>query len=345
MERTDTLDGARPGTASGRWGAAPAVALPALFVLLWSSAFIAAVIGLGAVSPLLLTCLRFTVAGLLIAGLALVTRRRWPRGRQLAHVAVSGLFMQALQFGGLYSAIGAGLPSGLVALVQGLNPAVIAMLAAPVLGERIRGRQWLGFGIGALGVLVAVSDQWGLHPGAVLCAGLGLLGLGGGTVYQKRFVSDMDVLAGTSVQFLAGAPVLGVAALLLEQPRVSNWAAFGAALAWIVLVNSVGTFVLLNVMLRRGDASQVGALFFLTPGVTALLSWLAVGSTLSPRELAGLALGGVGVLLAAGRSRRSGAGLRRPPVSGASPSAARSASSRPAASGPSAWRPCGNSAR
>lgn len=307
--------------------------LPPVFVLLWSSAFIAAVIGVGAAPPLLLTFARFAVAGLLLAGIAVLARRPWPRGRQLMHVVVSGLLMQAVQFGAMYAAIGAGLPGGVVALVQGLNPVVIALLAAPLLGERISGRQWWGFGIGGFGVLVAVSDQWGHSAGAVLCASLGLLGLGAGTVYQKRFVTGMDLISGTAVQFLASAPLLGVATVLFERPRVTAWGPFLAALAWIVLINSLGTFLLLNRMLQGGAASKVGTLFFLTPAVTALLSWLLLGRGLTPLELVGLVLGGVGVLLASAR------------FSGGARSAARYASSRPAASDPSAARPLVNRAR
>lgn len=303
--------------------------VPPVFVLLWSSAFVAAVIGVGAAPPLLLTCARFTAAGVLLAGLALLTRASWPRGRQLGHVVVSGLLMQALQFGATYVAVGSGLPVGVVALVQGLNPVLIALLAAPVLRERIRPRQWWGFGLGGIGVLVAVLDQWGHAAGGVLCALLGLLGLSAGTVYQKRYVRHMNVLAGTAVQFGASAPVMAAATLLLEEPKVTSWPAFGASLAWIVVVNSIGTFVLLNVMLRRGAASRVGSLFFLTPMVTALLSWLVLGRGLATLELAGLVLGGVGVLLAAVPARPG-----RPFVSGVAPRAARCASSRPAAAAP-----------
>jgi drug/metabolite transporter (DMT)-like permease len=271
--------------------------IPAIFVLLWSSAFIAGVLGVGAAPPLLLICARFAGASVVLAALTLVLRRRWPRGRQLAHLAVSGVLMQAIQFGALYSAIGLGLPAGLVALVQGLNPTLIAMMAVPVLGERILGRQWWGFAIGAAGVVLALTDQW-RHAAAVLCAVLGLLGLAAGTVYQKRFVRDMDVFSGTTVQFAVSVPVVAVATALFEHPVVTNWGAFTASLVWMVLINSVLVFVLLNVMLRKGEANKVGTLFFLTPAVTALLAWVTLGSTLSEVEIAGLILGGVGVLLA-----------------------------------------------
>jgi drug/metabolite transporter (DMT)-like permease len=313
--------------------------MQAVFVLLWSSAFVAAVIGVAAAPPLLLTFARFASAGLLLAMLALLARSRWPRGRQLGHVAVSGLLIQALQFGACYTAIGTGLPGGLIALIQGLNPALIALLAAPVLGERITPRQWVGFGLGGAGVVIAVLDQWSFSAAGVVLAVLGLLGLSGGTVYQKRFVAETDVLPATAVQFLVGAPVLGLATLLLERPRVSDWPAFGAALAWIVVINSLGTFVLLNLMLRRGAATRVGTLFFLTPGVTAAMSWVILGRRLTGLELAGLTVGGIGVLLAATRSGRGRA------ISGGGRRAARSASWLRGAAGPWAARRCGSRAR
>ena len=344
--------GTGPNGAAGRpvRRALDAVLAP-LFVLLWSSAFVVAVIGVGAAPPLFLTFARFAVAGVLLTALALLTRARWPRGRQLGHVVVSGLLVQALQFGAVYVAIGQGLPGGVVALVQGLNPALIALFAAPVLGERIGRRQCWGFGVGGLGVLLAVSDQW-THSGlGVVCAVVGLLGLSGGTVYQKRFLGEVDVLAGTAVQFLVSMPVLAVATWLFEpRPRVSSWPAFGAVLAWMAVVNSVGVFVLLSVLLRRGEANRVGSLFFLIPAVTAALSWLVLGRGLATPELVGLATGGVGVLLAGtpGRRRRTGGrrrGRRRVRVSGAEPCAARSASWRRAAGVPSAWRRSGRRAR
>ncbi|MEU5882977.1 DMT family transporter [Spirillospora sp. NPDC047279] len=289
-----------PAGVAGRRSRAAAM-MPPVFVLLWSSAFIAGAIGVDAAPPLLLTFARFALAGLLLTGLALVLRAPWPRGRLLAHIAVTGLLIQAVQFGALYTAMGLGLPAGVVALAQGLNPVVIALLAASLLGERVTGRQWAGFALGAAGVVLAVAGRVAFSPLGVVLLVVGLLGLSAGTVYQKRFVADMNVFSGTAVQFLVAAPVIGLSSLAFETPRVGHWPAFGTALAWIVLVNSVGVFLLLNTMLRRASASRVSTLFFLTPSVTAVLAWLVIGQALDAWTVAGLALGGVGVLLA-GRS-------------------------------------------
>lgn len=276
-------------------------AAPAVFVLLWSSAFIAGVIGVGAAQPLWLTLWRLLIAGAVMTTIAIIARAPWPRGRRLLHVMITGLLIQAVQFGALYSAMGMGMPAAVVALVQGLNPVVIALLAGRFLGERVTGRQWVGFGLGAVGVVLAVADRLSFSGVAVVLCVVGLLGLSMGTLYQKRFVPDLDVRSGTAIQFLTAAPVVGVAALLSETPRIDDWGGFWGALAWLVVVNSMGVFVLLNIMLRRSSASRVSTLFFLTPSVTALLAWIIVGQALHPLAVLGMLVGGAGVLLAARR--------------------------------------------
>ncbi|WP_433338721.1 DMT family transporter [Spirillospora sp. CA-294931] len=294
------VEGARRRAAAAVRGRSPVqVAGPPVFVLVWSSGFVAGAIGVDAAPPLLLMFARFAVAGVALAAFAALVRAPWPRGRALRHVMVAGLLVQAVQFGALYTALGMGLPAGIVALVQGLNPVVIALLAARTLGESVTGRQWAGFGLGAAGVVLAVADRVAFSAvGVVLCA-VGLAGLSVGTVYQKRFAADMDVRTGTAVQFLAAAPVIGVVSLVAETPRVTDWGVFGGALAWMVLVNSIGAFLLLNTLLRRSLASRVSTVFFLTPSVTALMAWGLLGQGLDPLAVAGLVLGGAGVLLAA----------------------------------------------
>ncbi|WP_217369282.1 DMT family transporter [Nonomuraea antri] len=239
--------------------------VPAVFVVTWSSAFVAGVIGVAAAPPLLLTFVRFALAGLLLAGFALAVRAPWPRGRRLLHVVVSGALVMAVQFGALYSAMALRMPAAVVALVQGLNPVVIALLAGRFLGERVSRAQWLGFGLGAAGVGLAVADRVSLTlSGLALCV-LGLLGMSLGTLYQKRFAGDLDVRTVTATQTLTAAPLVGVVSLATEPMRVDDWGSFSAALAWLVLVNSIGAYLLLNTMLKRGSASRVSTVFFLTP--------------------------------------------------------------------------------
>jgi drug/metabolite transporter (DMT)-like permease len=305
---------ASPRSDGPPWGSATAVgariAAPS-FVLLWSSAFIAGAVGLRSAPPLLLTGIRFAAAGLILALVALVTRAPWPRGRQLAHVIAAGLLLQAVQFGGFYWAMSLGLPAALVALVQGLTPVLTATAAWLLLGERSSRVQRLGFGLGAAGVVLAVAGRIDLHGGvalAVIPAVVGLLGASLGMLYQQRFCSGMDLRSGTATQLLVSVPVLAVATLAIEHPRVSHPLPLAGALAWLVVVNSIGTFTLMYAMLRHRSASQVSSLFFLTPAVTAILAYLILGQALGWLTIAGLLVSGAGVLLATRRRDRAAAG-------------------------------------
>ena len=228
-----------------------------LFVILWSSAFIAGSVGLRSAPPLLLTLLRFALAGVILALVAWVTRAPWPRGRQLLHVVVAGLLLQAVQFGGFYWAMAIGLPAALTALVQGMTPVITALAAWLLLGERTRATARLGFGLGTAGVVLAVAGRLDLNASvamALIPAAVGLAGASLGLLYQQRFCGQMDLRTGTATQLLASVPVLAVLTLAVEHPRITDPLPFAGAMAWLVVVNSIGTFMLLYAMLRRRPA-------------------------------------------------------------------------------------------
>ncbi|MCX4096393.1 DMT family transporter [Nocardia sp. alder85J] len=277
-------------------------AAPAAFVLMWSSAFIAGIIGVGAAPPMVLLFGRFGSAGLALAVYAVAVHAQWPRGRQLLHAVVAGLLMQIVQFGAFYTAMTDHVSAAVVSLIQGLNPVVIALFAGRVLGETVTRRQWLGFAVGGVGVGLAVLDQSAFSVSGLLLCFVGLLGLSLGTVYQKRFTPEIDSRSATAVHALASAPVAGLLAWAYRDFHIVDTGRFAGALVWMVLVNAMGAFLLLNAMLRRWDTTRVGKLFFATPAVTAIMAWLVVGQPLHPLTLTGLAVGVVGMVLAARRS-------------------------------------------
>lgn len=286
---------------------------PVAFVVMWSSAFIAGIIGVGAAPPMVVLFARFACAGLVLTLYALAVQAEWPRGRDLIHVAIAGLLMQMVQFGAFYVAMADHVSAAVIALVQGLNPVVIALFAGTVLHEVVSPRQWLGFGIGGLGVGLAVVDQSHFSAiGLVLCV-IGLLGLSLGTVYQKRFVPRVDARTSTAVHVLVSAPVAGILMLAGGDTRIHDPLRFAGALGWMVAINAVACFLLLNAMLRRWDATRVGKLFFATPAVTAALAWLVIAQPLRPLTLAGLGVGLLGMILAGGRRTAGGPALQSVP--------------------------------
>ena len=93
--------------------------MPALFVLLWATGFIGAKYGLPGAPPLTFLLLRFGIVILLMAALSVATRAVWPRGVQLAHVAVAGVLLQAGYLGGVFCAIDLGMSAGLAVANRG----------------------------------------------------------------------------------------------------------------------------------------------------------------------------------------------------------------------------------
>ena len=273
---------------------------PALFVLLWSTGFIGAKYGLPHAEPFTFLLIRLALVAALLSGAALVARAPWPSLRQAGHLAVAGLLVHAVYLGGVFSAIAHGLPSGMTALIVGLQPLLTAALASRLLGEKVGPKQWLGLGLGLVGVGMVVWRKLSLDadPVAILCALAALGGITVGTLYQKRFCASTDLRSGTAVQYMACCVVLGIAALFTENMLVDWTPTFVFALGWLVLGLSVGAVFLLYLLIRQGQAARVASLFYMTPPTTALMAWALFGESLPPMALAGFVVVAIGVALA-----------------------------------------------
>jgi drug/metabolite transporter (DMT)-like permease len=274
---------------------------PLLFVLLWSTGFIGAKLGLPHAEPLTFLLIRYLAVITLMSGVALLMRAPWPRdGRAWFHIGVSGVLVHAIYLGGVFIAISKGLPAGVASIVVGIQPLLTAVGAGLLLGESVLRRQWIGLAMGFIGVALVVSGKLGngYNLNALTPALVALLGITLGTLYQKRFCPHFDLRTGAIAQFVPTAILtIGVAAAT-ESFRVEWVPEFVFALGWLVLVLSVGAISLLNVLIRSGSAVNVATLFYLVPPSTALIAWLVFGETLSPLAIAGMGLAVWGVYLA-----------------------------------------------
>ena len=274
---------------------------PLLFVLLWSTGFIGAKLGLPHADPLSFLLIRYLLVLSLMTLVALLMRAPWPRdARQWFHIGVSGLLVHAIYLGGVFMAIGKGLPAGVASLVVGIQPLLTAVGAGWLLNEAVLARQWAGLALGFVGVALVVSGKLGstfgldaLWPALAALAGITL-----GTLYQKRFCPSFDWRTGAIAQFLPTAVATAVVVNVTNSFRVEWVPEFIFALAWLVLVLSVGAVSLLNMLIRRGSAVNLASLFYLVPPSTALLAWLLFDERLAGIALTGMALAVWGVYLA-----------------------------------------------
>jgi drug/metabolite transporter (DMT)-like permease len=274
---------------------------PAVFVVLWSTGFIGSKYGLPYAEPFTFLTLRMLLVVAILGAVLLVTRPVWPNATGLGHSAVTGMLMHGLYLGGVFVAINRGLPAALTALIVGLQPVLTSTLANRLLGERVLPRQWLGLAIGLAGVFLIVRGNITSGAGAPAIAWIAstvaLIGITAGTLYQRRFGGNIDWRCGFLFQYGAAGVMFVIAAFALEKREV-NWDPhFIGALAWMVLVLSLGAIWLLYFLIRRSAATRVVSLFYLTPPVTALMAWAMFGDKLDFISLAGMAACAAGVFL------------------------------------------------
>ncbi len=279
-------------------------AMPAVFVLIWSTGFVVARYGMPHAPPMSFLAVRYACSLLAFAVWIAWVRAAWPRnGMQWVHLSVTGVLMHGGYLGGVWIAVKGGLGAGLAALVVGLQPLLTALwLSARQrqgVGHRVSARQWLGLCLGLLGLLLVVGNK--LHLGEASLRGLGfvvlaLASITVGTLYQKRWLTACDVRTANSVQLLAALAVTWPLALLESEPIDWHPHMLGA-LAWSVLVLTLGGSSLLYLLIQRGAATRVTSLMYLVPPCTAVLAWLLFGEALGPGVLAGLALSAAGVAL------------------------------------------------
>lgn len=288
---------------SSRHSTLAAVA-PWLFVLLWSTGFIGARLGLPYIEPFTFLGIRFAIAASLLAGLSLALRAPWPRGgAALRHIAVAGLLLHAGYLGGVFFAIDRGMPAGLSALVVSLQPILTAVIVRRTLGEEVSARQWLGLVLGLVGVTMVLGEKL-LAPGAgpppVTAASMtavvvALISTTLGTIYQKRHGARMPLLSGTALQYVAAGLAMAPLALLFETGEITWAPQLVFAMLWLVLVLSIGAILLLMLLLRLNSTARVASLFYLVPPATAVEAYLVFGERLGPLALLGLLVASVGV--------------------------------------------------
>ena len=281
-------------------------ATPFAFVVIWASGFVVAKYAAPYAEPLSFLVLRYAGVVALMLALALLARAPWPRGRQVLHVAVAGIGIQAAYLGGVWTAVAAGMPAGVAALVVNLQPVLTAAVAG-LLGQRPGPRQVAGLLLGFAGVALVVSNRLTTEGLSLLTLGLtgvALLGITAGTLYQKRFCPHFDLRTGQVVQFAASIVVTLPFVAAFESFRITWAPELVGALAWSVLVLTGGGISLLFLMLRRGAAAQVTSYFYLVPGITALMAFAMFGEALGPVAVGGMALTVLGVALATRQVRR-----------------------------------------
>lgn len=275
------------------------VGAAAVFVLTWSSGFLIPAVATTDVDPLTLLVWRFAPVAVVLLAVSAVTRAgRGVRAREYGIQTVIGLLAQFGYCVAVYAAVAAGIATGTVALIDAVQPLLVAVLVGPVLGLRVRGAQVAGLVVGAGGVLLVVQSQFGAGsapPVAYLLPAIAMVCLVIGTLVQRRTAVRTGVLLTLTIHVTATAVLLvivgALSGALVPPARPSFW----IAVVLTAIFPTLGAYGLYWWLLRRIGITALQALLFLVAPATAIGGALLLGEPLTVTTLAGFALCGAGV--------------------------------------------------
>src|SRR5258705_1816028 len=279
---------------------------PAIFVVLWSTGFVATKYVLNSAEPLTYLSIRMACVVGLMAIIVMIARPPWPDRSGVGHSIVAGLLVHGFYLGGTAIAIAHSIPAGLSALIPGLQPILTSTLANRWLGERVTPLQWTGLLLGLAGVVLILHNRpisgeagWGR-----LASGVSLVSITLGTLYQRRYCNAIDWRAGNLVQYIAVTIFFGLGAWLFENNEVHWTAEFILALSWLAVVLSIGSIGLLYWLIRRSAATSVASLFYLVPAVPALIAHVPFAERLHAVAITGMTACAAAVFLVNRREMR-----------------------------------------
>ncbi|MGE0557044.1 MAG: DMT family transporter [Burkholderiales bacterium] len=277
------------------------------FVSVWGSGFIATKIGLQHAAPFTFLTLRFAFGILCLAAIVLIVKPRWPADRrELGHIIVAGLLMHAVHLGGSHYTQYLGMSAGITAVLLSIQPLLTAIIAGRWMRERLSLRQWLGIAVGLAGVTLIVWHKIDVREatlGALVAVGVSLAGVTAGTLYQRTWCPAVDLRAAALLQFVATILVLAPLAWFVEGGSVRWSWSLAAAIVFLVIGASILAVNALHVLMRRGQATRVTSLIYLTPVFAVGLELTMFGVVPTAISLAGIIITCAGVAMVSWRAR------------------------------------------
>jgi drug/metabolite transporter (DMT)-like permease len=276
-----------------------AIWMSPLFILIWSTGFIIARYGMPHAEPLTFLAIRFFGVILILLPCILWFKAPWPSKSQIVHLAIAGVLIQFGYLAGVWIAIRHGMPVGLTALIVGLQPILTAVFVS-LLAEKITRSQWQGLFLGLFGVFLVLYAQIntaGVNAQTIFFNITGLLSITVGTIYQKKYCAQFDLRTGSLIQFITSLGLATIGAFLFETREVEWVLELIGALVWGIVGISIGAMSLLFILIRRGNATKVSSLMYLTPPTTAIMGWILFNEPLTILVGLGTLLTMLGVLI------------------------------------------------
>jgi drug/metabolite transporter (DMT)-like permease len=278
----------------------PVLAL-AVITIIWGYNWVVMKEALRFCGPFVFAAMRAFPAALCLCGILLLAKKDW-RPRQVKWTILLGLLSTTLGLGlPIWSLVSGG--AGKTAVLLYTMPFWVILLAWPILGERIRGLEWLAviLAFAGLAFIVAVDAAGANLFSSILAVVSGVSWAGSAIVARiMRRSPDFDVVSVTTWQMIYGVGPLMLVAFLVPAQPIQWTTAFIAALVYNIFVTSVVAYLLWFYILERLPAGMATMGTLVTPIIAILAAAVQLGEIPTLYENVGivLILSGIGLLSA-----------------------------------------------
>ncbi len=269
------------------------------FIFLWASAFVAAKLGLSDAGPFSMLAIRFVIVSFIFAIIVFLFRAKWPKKSEVLYIGLVGILLHGFYLGGVFFSITKGTSAGISSLIVSLHPVLTCILAILIIKEDIKVDKWIGIFLGFIGVLIVVWPRLGGELpliGFISCV-IALVAISFGTIIQKKYLENMDILGGNTIQAVFAAIFFSILLIFFEPFKFNLSKELIISMTWLIILVSLGAISILMLLIRRGEMSSTASLFFLAPPVSAILGYLVFKEELNVSGIIGFIVACTGVWL------------------------------------------------
>jgi len=277
--------------------------IPFVFVILWATGFLGARYAMPYATPYAFLSVRFAITIVILLILLFIFKSKLPKGSAIWHAMIIGVLFHGIYLGAIFWAIKKGFPAGFAGIIVGLQPIITAFLAAKILDDKIKKIQILGLIVGIMGISLVLypkligATNTNIFWGAIASL-FGVIAFSLGTIIQKKFANNQNLIGNAFYQYL-GALIFSLPLALLFEQFIFEWnGELIFAFFWLILVLSIGAILLLMLMIKAHEATNVASYFYLVPAATAIMAYFLFGETLNMVQIIGLLITSTGVALA-----------------------------------------------
>ena len=281
---------------------------PFIFIILWSSAFITTKPLIDNSDPFSALAFRFFFVAVGFYLFSIYSKQSVIINKKnLVESLFSGVLFHGLYLGGVFYSVSVGVPTGIAALIVTLQPVLTNVLSGPMLGEKVKAKQWIGVMLGFFGAVLVLGWDIGsdIPLFGLVATIVALISITASTIWQKKLSNNLPLSVSNFYQAAGGCLFHIFVILVFAEPYINFTKTFLIAMSHQIFLVSFGAFTILMFLIKKNSASKTVSVFFLIPPTSAFMAWLFLNEKLTTLDLVGFIIASIGVYVATRGSKNN----------------------------------------